>query len=449
MKKFLSLLLALALLSGLTLSLPALAAGSDIELVVATVNNNDMLIMEELAPKFTEQTGIKVKFTILSENEIRSKITQDVALGGGQFDLVTLGTMDCGSFLESGWLEPLDPLLEGMDADAKAAYDLDDVFLSVRKAMGSQKLGLAALPFYSEGTFLVYNKEMFDAKGFVMPEAPTWDEVYGFAKQLNDPANGVYGLLLRGLPGYGENMYIWAHFINMFGAQFYDMDWNAGFQTPEMKNAFETYKKLVTEVGEASPTTCGYTECLTLMSSGKAAMWFDATASGGKLNSKDSLVAGKLGYALAPSAAKSNNSSIGGWGMGVTASSKNKEAAFKFLTWATSKEYIKLVGETKGWTQAPPGTRESTYQLPEYKAACDFADITYRSISGADFAHPAVGETPYVGNSLPNLVGYSSWGETCGQELAAYLMDQITVEEAMAKCQEAAQQAVEEYSYKG
>jgi sorbitol/mannitol transport system substrate-binding protein len=417
---------------------------------VATVNNSDMITMEKLTPEFTKETGIKVKFTTLSENDIRAKITQDVGLGGGQYDLVTLGTSDTGTYLDNGWTAPLDPMFKQMSKKDQSWYDLNDIFPVVRDSMSSQKKGLAALPFYSETTLLFYNKDIFAKKGLTMPNIPTWDQVYDLAVKANDPQNGIAGIALRGLPGYGENLYIFNSVAYAFGAQFYDKDWNATFNTPEMKNALEFYKKILTNAGEKSPTTTGYTEALSLMSSGKAAMWYDASVSAGTMeNSTDSNVKGKIGYALAPVEVKtSKTGTIGGWGLAITSSSKHQDAAFKFLTWATSKDYIKLVGEKFGWASAPSGTRESTYNNESYKKASDFADITKKAISEVDFSHPAVHETPYTGNSLPNMPEYSSWGETIGQLLASYLADKTDINTVLKNGQATLEKVAKDGGYK-
>lgn len=425
-------------------------SGSDVEITVASVNNPDMVIMEELSREFTKQTGIKVKFTVLAENEIRSKITQDVALGGGQYDLVTLGTADTGTYLDNGWLLGLDKLFAGLPVSERTAYDLDDVFAPVRDSMSSAANGLAALPFYSESTMMFYNKDIFASKGLAMPRNPTWDDIYSLAVKANDPANGISGIAFRGLPGYGQNMYVFGVLVYSFGAQYYDMNWNAQFNTPQMRNALQFYKKLIKDAGQPSPTTAGYTECLNLMSSGKAAMWYDATVSAGTMaNSTDSQVKGKIGYAISPTAVKSKNTgTIGGWGIGIPAATRHPNEAFKFLLWCTSKDYVRLVGQTKGWKSAPSGTRKSTYSIPEYQAECDFAEITRDSILAVDFFKPAINPTPYTGNSLPNLPEYGSWGESCAQELAAYLADQRTLDQVVNNCQRILEDAAKEGGYK-
>ncbi|GIP17658.1 sugar ABC transporter substrate-binding protein [Paenibacillus montaniterrae] len=411
--------------------------GKEVVLNIATVNNNDMVVMEEMTSEFTAKTGIKVNYTVLSENEIRSKITQDVGLGGGQYDLFTIGAQDSAVYLDNGWTEPLDELLNGMSDEDKAWYDLDDVFPVVRDSLSSQTKGLGALPFYAETTLLFYNKEIFEAKNLTMPENPTWEQVYELAVQAQDKAQGIAGIALRGLPGSGQNMFIFSSIANAFGAQYYDVDWNATFNTPEMKNAIEFYKKILADAGQAGPTSTGYTEALNLMSTGKAAMWYDASVSAGTLaNSTDSQVSGKIGYAMAPLQVKQDaTNTIGGWGLAINASSKNKDAAFKFLTWATSKEYISLVGEKKGWESTPSGTRVSTYDNENYKQASDFADITKKAILQVDFYNPSINKTPYTGNSIPNMAEYSSWGEQIAQLLASYLVDQKSIDAVLEEGQ--------------
>ncbi|MCI8639697.1 MAG: sugar ABC transporter substrate-binding protein [Coprococcus sp.] len=463
-KKFLSLILATAMIGTMLIGCGNSDSGSDNkdsgddgkgaeessdagEIKVASVNNDAMVIMEELSKKYTEETGTKVTFTILSENEIRSKITQDVGLGGGEYDLVTLGTSDMGTYLDNGWTEALDPMFDALSDEEKSEYDLDDVFQSVRTSCSSETKGLAALPFYSESTMICYNKEIFEEKKLTMPENPTWEDIYDLASKCDDKANGVAGIAIRGLAGYGENMYIFGSIMNAFGGQYYDMDWNATYDTPEVKEAWEFYNKLLT-VAEDSPTTCGYTECLNLFAQGKAAIYYDATVSAGTFAKDDSAVKGKVGYAPAPTAKKENTGTIGGWGIGITAGSKNKDAAFDFLRWATSKEYVKLVQEEKGFPSTPSGTRVSTYENQEYLDACDFAATTRIAIETADAIHPAIEDTPYTGNSLPNLPEYSSWGETLAAELASYVSGQKDLDACLADCQSAIDSAAEEGGYR-
>jgi sorbitol/mannitol transport system substrate-binding protein len=441
MKK--TLFLTVAVLAALGQSL---FAQSKPTLTIATVNNPDMVIMQQYSAKFTEQTGIALNFVVLPENELRQKVTEDVGLGAGKYDIVTIGTYDTPFWAKNNWISSLEPMFKDMSADKAKAYDRDDILPPIRSAL-SMNGDQYAIPFYGESSMLFYRKDLFAAAGIKMPAAPTWDQVYEMAKKLNKPSAGQYGIALRGLPGWGQNMAVFDTMINTFGARWFDMSWNPKFTTPEMKAAWEFYKKIITDAGEPGATTAGYTECLALMSSGKAAMWYDATVSAGTLQGADSKVKGKIGYALAPTVKKSNAGWLWAWSLAIEASSKNKDAAFQFLTWATSKDYIKLIGDNVGWAQVPPGTRVSTYENPKYKAAADFASMTLSAIKNANYDKPTVDPVPYKGVQYVSIPEFQGLGEEVAQELAAYLSGNKSLDDALAASQNAALRVAKEGGY--
>lgn len=95
---------------------------------------------------------------------------------------------------QNKWLAPLTPLFKALsDADQKS-YDLEDVILVMRSSL-SYDGQLYALPFYGEASFTMYRKDLFDAAGLTMPQAPTWDDIRRFACKLNDPAKGCMASL--------------------------------------------------------------------------------------------------------------------------------------------------------------------------------------------------------------------------------------------------------------
>ena len=104
-----------------------------------------------------------------------------------------------------------------------------------------------------------------------MPERPTWEQVTGFAEELNGIEDGVSGIAMRGLPGWGANMAAFDTFVNTYGGRWYNLNWEPQVTTPEFRNAIEAYANLAefAQPGVTSTTS----ECLTLFSSGKAAMW--------------------------------------------------------------------------------------------------------------------------------------------------------------------------------
>ncbi|HEX7066446.1 MAG TPA: sugar ABC transporter substrate-binding protein [Bacillales bacterium] len=419
----------------------------NVTLTVAVVNNPDMKIMEGLSSNFEKDTGIKLNFVTLPENELRKKVTEDVALGAGKFDVVMVSNYSAPIWAKNKWLEPLGSYFDNMSDSERKAYDLDDIFKPIKAGL-SYNDELYALPFYGESSMLYYNKEMLKKANVEMPLHPTWQQVADIARKIHKQQN-VPGIVLRGLPGWGQILAPLDTVINAFGGRWYDKEWNAKLTSPDTKKAVKFYVNLLKEAGQPGATSTGFTEALTLMSQGKAAMWYDATVAAGTLNNPDSSkVVGKIGYAYAPKAKKDNNGWLYSWALAIEKGSKHKDAAFKFITWATSKDYINLVGKEKGWVSAPPGTRKSTYNNPEYQKAAPFAKIVLNSIKNAEYKHPTVDPVPYQGIQFLAIPEFQKLGNEVSQQIAASIAGKKTVDQALQASQKIADKVAKEGGYK-
>ncbi|MBX6768948.1 MAG: sugar ABC transporter substrate-binding protein [Actinomadura rubrobrunea] len=382
---------------------------------IATVANPQMQDIEKLSQEFEKANpDIDLKFSILPENELRDRVTQDIATKAGQYDVVTIGTYETPIWAKNGWLTKLDSYASSPE------YDVGDIIAPVKEAL-SHNGGLYAVPFYGESSFLMYRKDLFDKAGLKMPEQPTWQQVAEFAAKLDDPSGKVAGICLRGLPGWGEVMAPLTTLINTFGGRWYDTQWNAHLTDPATKEAVKFYVDLVREHGEPGAPNAGFTECMTAFGQGNAAMWYDATVAASSLeDAKTSKVAGKVGYVKAPVVKTRNSGWLWAWSLAMPETSKHKDAAWKFMQWATSKEYIKLVGQRLGWERVPPGTRRSTYQIPEYqKAAAAFADLTLESMNTVDPRQPGLQPQPWVGVQYVAIPEFQDLGTKVSQEISA------------------------------
>lgn len=409
--------------------------GKDVTLTLATVNNPQMKDMEQLKGTFEkENPGIKVKFVQMEEGDLRAAVTADVASGAGQYDVVTVGAYEVPQWGKLGWLRDLTPDLK----DAK--YDVEDILKPVRTAIsvdGKQY----AVPFYGESSMLMYNKEIFAAAGLTMPANPTWQEVAGFAKTLTTPDRA--GICLRGKPGWGDLFAPLTTVVQTFGGAWYDENWDAQVNKQGFKDGVNFYVNLLKDAGEADPVSYSFTECLNLLSTGKAAMWYDATSAAGSLEDpKASSVAGKMGYAPAPVYKTKASGWLWSWNLAVPSTTKNAAAATTFVKWATSKEYQRLVGETLGWTRVPPGARNSTYEIPEYKdAAAAFAPITLQAMNSVNPEQPGVNPQPWVGIQYVTIPEFQDVGNQVAQLVADAIAGRTTVDEALDKGQQIAQVA--------
>ena len=433
---------AIAIMTSIALLLAVLAAcnpssqssSSTTTLTVATVNNSQMVQMEQLTKQVFQKDhpNIKVNFVTLPENDLRSKVTQDVATNAGKFDIATIGSYETPIWAHNGWLQDLSPYLNKMSATDKSNYNYDDLLKPVMSTLSFQGHPYS-LPFYGESSFLMYNKQIFAQHHLTMPLHPTWDQVAQFAQQLNDPAGGVTGILLRGQSGWGMNMAPLDTMINTFGGRWFNSNWQPQLNTPAVQKAVTLYATLLQKYGEPGASTSGWQECVNLMTQGKGAMFYDATSFGGVLETPaTSKVAGNVGYVYAPTAVTQNGSHwLWAWSLGLVNSSKNKDAAFQFLTWATNSQYLTLAGKTFGWANVPPGTRASIYQNPDYQKAAPFAQVTLDSIKTATPDQPTLEPVPYHGVQYVGIPQFESVGQQVSELMSAVVAGKMTVSQAL------------------
>jgi sorbitol/mannitol transport system substrate-binding protein len=442
------LVLGLVVLVGVSSARPV-AQRAQTTITIATVNNPDMIVMQSLTSNFTKKYGIKVKYVTLPENTLRQKVTSDIATGGGQFDIATVGTYEVPIWAKNKWIVNLNPYFAKMPAAAAKAYNVKDVLPKVRLGL-SYKNGLYALPFYGESSMTYYNKKFFAAAGLKMPLHPTWTQVRSFAAKLNNRSANRYGICLRALPGWGEFGAPLTTVINTFGGRWFDMKWQPQLTSPATKKAVNFYVDLVRDYGEPGATSSGFTECETAMAQGRTAMWVDATVAAGQLtNPSTSKVAKDIGFAYAPTAVTPRGSHwLWAWSLTVEGSSKHKDDAFKFLTWATSKDYIKLVAAKKGWGGVPPGTRISTYKNPNYKkAAGAFEGIVLNSMLTADPTRQTLKPVPYVGVQFVGIPEFQNIGTLVTQNLAGAVAGKTSVDSALQISQQQVTRIMKQAGY--
>ena len=411
------------------------------QLTIATVNNGDMVVMQGLSRKFeVDNPDIELRWVVLEENILRQRTTTDVASAGGQFDVLTIGSYEAPIWAKRGWLKPLDQL--------PADYDVDDLIDPIREGL-SYDGTLYALPFYGESSMLYYRRDLFENAGITVPANPTYEQVGEWAEKVNDPSNGVYGMCWRGKPGWGENMAFLTTLVNTFGGQWFDMDWNPQLDSPEWNEAVNYYVDTLNDYGPPGASSNGFNENLALFSTGKCGMWIDATVAAGLLSNPEvSQVADQVGFAAAPVASYPNGSNwLWAWSLAIPETSRSPEAAQRFITWATSKEYIQLVAEESGWISVPPGTRTSTYNNPEYQRVAPFAETVLTSIESADVESQQPRRHPTKGIQYVDIPEFQAIGTAGGQRMAEALAEKVPVDKALEGSQAVAERFMRHVGY--
>jgi len=419
----------------------AAAGGGSINVLM--VNNPPMLDLQKLtADNFTKQTGIKVNYTVLPENDVRDKISQEFSSQAGQYDVASISNYEVPFYAKNGWLAPLD------DTVAKdPTFDQADILKPMTESLTADDDGkLYGEPFYGESSFLMYRKDVFAAKGLTMPAKPTWQQVADLAAKADGAQPGMKGICLRGLPGWGEIMAPLTTVVNTFGGAWFSKAWQAQVNSPEFTQATTFYTDLVKAHGEAGAPQAGFTECLTNLEQGKVAMWYDATSAAGSLEGSDSPVKGKIGYAPAPVVKTASSGWLYTWAWGAQKASKKQDMAATFIEFASGKDYENIVGKSLGYAKVPAGKRASTYANPDYlKEASAVAQTTKDSISGADPRNPGTQPRPTIGIQFVDIPEFSQLGTQVSQGISSVIGGQGTVASALASGQKLAETVAKKY----
>lgn len=423
----------------------AVAASAQTTVTIATVNNPDMQVMQELSTAFeAENPDVDLEWLVLDEGTLRSRLTTDAATGGASFDVVTVGAYDTALWGANEWLLSIDALAERYPQIAEG-YGFDDLLPAIADGL-SYDGELFAVPFYGESSFTMYNERILDEAGLTMPDAPTWQEVRDIACEVHDPANGVNGIVLRGKPGWGDNMAPITTVVNTFGGQWFDAEGVPQIDSPAWNEAISFYADLVQECGPPGVTGISFPEALALMSQGQAAIWVDATVAAGFLANSD---AGEdIAHALAPvGPVPKGNQWLWSWNLGIPATSDAEEAAFRFVMWATSREYIERVAQEEGWAQVPPGTRVSTYERQEYLDAAPFAEMVLGAIRNADPTDSTAEPQIAPGVQFVQIPEFQGIGNDVAQIISEVLAGDAEVGPALERAQRTADEAMRDAGY--
>ncbi len=347
MRKWLSLLLACAILCSFPAALAGEAKPYDGETIRIIFGNHDWTdATKDLVAQFTEKTGIKVVSESYPEDQLNQKITVELASGGKNLDVfMTRPLQETKLFINNGWLMDLAPLYED------AEYDMNDFIPSALDIFIKDGVTYG-VPLVTEREVLFYRKDLLDAAGIKVPT--TFEELEAAAAALNKPEEGVYGFVARGLSAAAVTQF--SSFLRGFGGDF-DVDGKATIDTPEAIAAFEYYGGLLRKYGPPGALNMHWQQAAGVYSQGQAAFCTDADSIWKSFSGPETTVYETTGYAPIPGGKPYN---ICSWGFSIPAGSQKAGPAMEFIKWATSKEMI-------AYAQAAgiSSSRQSVWNDPE------------------------------------------------------------------------------------
>ncbi|MFW8643385.1 ABC transporter substrate-binding protein [Rhizobium beringeri] len=388
-------LLSIALMTLMTSTAFAHAKPLDgVTLTLASQNDPFAGVLTKLAAQFKEDTGAELKVEVMDYGTLLTKTTADFVGDTKGYDLVTMDIVWAGAYAENGYSVDL---TDWVKRDA-AELDLDDIYPVILESLGQYNGHYVAFPFAAYANVLAYRKDLFEAAGLAVPK--TVEELVSDAKKLTDPSKKQYGFVANGQKGPAVAQ-DWMQYNNQMGGSILGKDGLPALNSPENVESLAVYKQLFVETAPPGAIEYDWGGREESFRQGAAAMmrtW--SVGAPGYSDPASSNVVGKVGIAVAPVAnGVSPQYGVGGWGMAINADidAKQKEAAWTFIKWLTSKKIHKEFN-LEG---AGSFMRKSQMTDPDLTAKFDFLPVvakTYENGNG-DY-RPRIPEYPEIQDIL-------------------------------------------------
>ena len=407
--------------------------------IVASVPNNvNWNTVKQYIPEFTELTGINVELDVLANNNLHDKQLLEFSKPVSDFDVVAYITTWKSEYHRAGGLEILDPYFENT-AIAWPEYDIEDFFPAFFELAGKvdgtkdyldgPDAKLVGVPFGTETSIMAYRKDIFDKHGIKVPE--TYDEVIEAAKIIREKEPEMYGLSMRTSSG-ADSCHTWFTLGKPLGAQMLDDNYEPAF---DQEGSLETLNFMKEMLSYSPPGAesfdLGGSDNAFLQ--GLTAMIIDRDKLiGMSQDPEQSKIADSVGFALQPKGADGFlETEAGGFAVGIPANSQNKEAAFLFIQWLTSKDTEKKLA-----MQAVTPARISTFDDPEVIEACPAFEVVKEAASyaNADW-RPGIPEITQIQSQY------------LGVAINQVMTGEKTAEDAMAEIKEPVRQILVEGGY--
>jgi multiple sugar transport system substrate-binding protein len=307
-------------------------SGTKIEVNLVKSPRGDTL--QKYEKEFTDLTGIQVSSEQTPEQQQRQKAVIELSSGRPSFDVVHMSYhVQKRQFEKAGWLADLSGFVKDASLTDPSLNEGDFSQAGLLYAKNQQGQ-LLSLPFSVDYWIVYWNKDLFAKKGLAYPA--TFDEMAKTAEALTDPGVGTYGFVARGLKN--ANVPVWSSFLLGYGGDFLTPSGDLATDSPEAIEGAKLYQRLLTKAAPQGVSGFNWSECQSAFLQGRAGMWLDGVGFAPPLEDPEkSRVVGKVGYGIMPKGPKTQASATFGDGIGVTAASRNKEAAYLYCQWAVSK----------------------------------------------------------------------------------------------------------------
>ncbi|AYG68703.1 MULTISPECIES: sugar ABC transporter substrate-binding protein [unclassified Rhizobium] len=285
--------------------------------------------------EFEALTGIKVNAEATPEQQQRQKTTIELSSGKPSFDVVHLSYhVQKRQFEKGGWLADISGFMKDPSLTDPSLAESDFAEAGLKFAKDSSG-AMRSLPFSVDYWIVYWNKTLFEKKGLAYPQ--TFEDMAKAAEALTDKSTNTYGFVARGLKN--ANTPVWTAFMLGDGATPLSADGKLQTESQGAVDAAKLYQRLMTKSAPPGVSGFNWAEAQSAFLQGKIGMWLDGVGFAPPIeNPEKSRVVGQIGYGIMPKGPNAQAAATFGDGIGVTAASQKKEAAYLFCQWAISHD---------------------------------------------------------------------------------------------------------------
>ncbi len=317
------------------------------KLVTALELEPSPLALQRMDPEYFDYTGILVGYELTPFIQNLVNTTLAVSTRSPTYDIMNVDGSNLARFkdhlIPPQELAELYPDLTYADLNTDdfhraglafaAKYPQDLIFPPYEKDLGG------SIFMWPQDTPLMirfYRKDLYEKEGIT--PGRTWDEYLEDVKLFDDPSGGIFGAGSMALP-HPSVIFEYLNHLHSFGGKIWELEeegLRCVINSDEAVAALENYVRLKNFSDPASASST-WAELGLLMAVGRVANAIQWTGYASIVNNPvKSLTSGKWGFTVNPAGSAGSFSTFGGAGVGVSRYSRNTEAAWLWLQWATS-----------------------------------------------------------------------------------------------------------------
>lgn len=337
------------------------AAAGNAKTVNAVLENQPFTrALTPYIPEFEKQTGITVNVQTYSEQQSRQKILITLQAHSPAMDVfMSLPSLEGEEYAKADYYQQLDSYV----SDPKmtpASYQFSGFS---KPLLDSERIDghIIGIPINVEGPVIFYRTDLFKQYGISVPN--TLSQLLADAKIIMTKSGGkIYPIAGRGIDS--ALPYTFGPFFHNEGLQWLSPSGQPNFGKPGAVQAISTYATLVGKYGPPGVVNNSFTQSSALFAQGKVAMELDSTNEILSVTAPgSSQVLGKIGVFNIPAGPGGSHPTVLNWGLSMSRYAAHKDAAWKFIQWATSPQMqLKLA------LSGIASPRAAVAQSPAYQA---------------------------------------------------------------------------------